>query len=190
MPLCIENAAINNVLSFLSTARCSLTNQTIISSCLTFYNGEEILQAKEILANCVDEVAKIRRGENKVRANIVDMLETLKNKDDDGTNMPKFLCDGYAKMPPVSGFETISEHMLALITEVSSLREEIKSMKTQLKTNKSTAHGSVMNRAPVSVAHKTVQTDAKASDDQKQQRVTSPTNLLKGPHNQISKSYQ
>ena len=115
MPLCIENAAINNVLSFLSTARCSLTNQTIISSCLTFYNGEEILQAKEILANCVDEVAKIRRGENKVRANIVDMLETLKTRmmmapicqNSCATGMPK--CPLFRDLKP---YRNICLHLL------------------------------------------------------------------------------
>ena len=47
--------------------------------------------------------------------------------DDEEKILPKFLCDGYAHMPPSSGFDIITEHLTGLVMEINSLREEIKS---------------------------------------------------------------
>ena len=45
-------------------------------------------------------------------------------------------------MPPVSGFESIAEHLVGLIAEVAYLKDEIKVLKTNLKTDNVAASGS------------------------------------------------
>ena len=162
MVLRVENAVINNVLCFLSTSRNVMTEQSIVASCLTFYNGDTILQAKEILFNCLSETIPRRRGDNKSKSDVTDILSTMKECDDGDKALPKFLCDGFSKMPPGSGFENIAEHMMSMITEFSALKNEIKSLQNQVKhlknsTNSSTisvsAKNSASHKKPITVSH-------------------------------------
>ena len=162
MVLRVENAVINNVLCFLSSSRNVMTEQSIIASCLTFYNGDTILQAKEILFNCLSETIPKRRGDNKSKSDVMDILNTMKECDDGEKALPKFLCDGFSKMPPSSGFENLAEHMMSMITEFSALKNEIKSLQNQMKhlknsTNSSTisvsAKNSAIHNKPITVSH-------------------------------------
>ena len=60
-----KNAVINVVLCYLSSARHRLTDQAIVTVCLSFYNGEKISEAKELLFKLTRETVT-RRGECKV----------------------------------------------------------------------------------------------------------------------------
>ena len=125
-----ENTLINSVLCYTSTARHSQSEQSIISACLSFFKNDEITEAKEILYNAVDEPMSKRKGENKARNDLSDVLALLTKCDSKDKELPKFLCDGYNKMPPASGFEVLASHMVCLIEEVANLKSEVSKLKT------------------------------------------------------------
>ena len=127
----IDNAVISNVLCFISTSRHIMNENSILASCLSFYNGDSIFKAKEILCSCIGETIVRRQGANKVKSNIEDILLMMKTCDDAEKELPKFLCDGYAQMPPGSGFEVLAEHIIGLVTEVAAMKEELKALKSQ-----------------------------------------------------------
>ena len=132
----IQNAVINSVLCYLSSARHLLEEQSLIASCITFYNRDIIYKAKEVMCNFASEDIIKRRGDDKIKSDIVDILTILKKHDEDEKPLPKFLCDGYNKMPPSNEFEIITEHLVGLVSEVSSLKEEIKILKNKPQTIK------------------------------------------------------
>ena len=53
------------------------------------------------------------------------MIEVFKKLDAKNTIMPQYLCNAHVKMSPASGFEVISEHLLGLIIEVSTVKERL-----------------------------------------------------------------
>ena len=110
-----------------------MAEQSILTSCITFYSSEVVLQAKEILFNILGEAIPKRRGDNKSKSDVNDMLEALKKSDDKKSDLPKFVCDSFSKMPPVSGFEVLAEHLVSLISEVAALKDEVSTLKTLCK---------------------------------------------------------
>ena len=128
MPV-IEDAVVNNVLCYLSSARHSYSENSITSICQSFYNADKIYEAKEILFDISKDPVINRRGEGKVKATVLDIVSLLRKIDDNSIPCPKFVCDGYDGMPPSSGFEIIAEHMADLITEISKLRNEVDVLK-------------------------------------------------------------
>ena len=135
MVLTVSNAAINNVLCYITSARCSYSEQVISTTCLSFYNSEKIEQAKEVLFNCLLEPITKRRGDNKSRSDVSDILEILKKSEAKKLAIPKFLCDSHGKMPPTSGFEVIAEHLLELVMQMSTLKDELKAIKAKPENN-------------------------------------------------------
>ena len=120
----IHNAAINSVLCYMVSARKSYTEHCIITTCLSFYSFEKVFEAKELLCKATGDLPTLRRGENKAKSHLTDMMEILKRVDEQGISLPKFLSDSHADMPPASGFEVISDHLLELISEMSTLKEK------------------------------------------------------------------
>ena len=59
------------------------------------------MQAKDFLFTCsgADKTPQ-RRGEDKLRSDVNDILEEIKRCDDGEVSLPKFLSDGFSKMPP------------------------------------------------------------------------------------------
>ena len=125
----ISNAIQNNVLCYLTSARHTLSRDSIVSACLAFYGGDEIVSAKEIVFTYANETVISRRGKSKVSADITDILELLRRRNEDNFEFPKFLADGYGKMPPSAGFEVIAEHIVGLINELQSVKVEIAQLK-------------------------------------------------------------
>ena len=125
----IKIAVINGVLCYLSSARHRLTDQAIVTACLSFYNGEKISEAKELLFKLTRERITRRKGEGKFKADLADMLELLRKLDEKDEELPKFLADCFSTMPPSSGFETNAEHIINLTTEISVLKSEIENLK-------------------------------------------------------------
>ena len=119
----VENSSINSVLCFLSSARKSYSKKNITNTCLSIYNAENNDDAKETLFKFLSEVPTKRRGNNKSRSDITDMIEVFKKLDASNAMMPQFFCDAHGKMPPSSGFEFISELLLGLIMEASTVKE-------------------------------------------------------------------
>ena len=83
----IDNAVINMYFVF-----CQLHDKlSILTTCITFYSGELILRAEEILFNILGEAIPKRRGDNKSKSDVNDMLEALKKSDDIKSDLPKFV---------------------------------------------------------------------------------------------------
>ena len=103
--------------------------------CLSYYSGNKILDAEDLLFKFAYETIIRRRGEGKVKADLIDMLALLRKVDEWKESLPQFLADGFSSMP--KGFETIAEHIINLTTEITVLKNEIESLKTKtfLKTN-------------------------------------------------------
>lgn len=125
----IYNSVVDNVLCYISTARHLQSDEHLISVCKAFYASDKITAAKEVLYKQSGEVMTKRRGDCKMRSDLVDMLSLFRRLDEEGKVLPNFLCDGYSKMPPASGFEIIAEHIVGLMTEIGTLRSEINEMK-------------------------------------------------------------
>ena len=119
----------NEVLCFLTTARQSYLTENLISMCVSFYSHERILDAKKVLFSLTGESAITRRGEGKFRSDVSDILIQIKKTEENGMELPDFVADSYKSMPPSSGFEVLAEHVVCLIDEINSLREEVKSLK-------------------------------------------------------------
>ena len=125
----VTNAMINSLLCYLSSARKTYSEQAMVATCLSFYSSDKIEESKEILFKCLDETIPRRRGDNKSKSDLHDMLETLKKVDANKVDLPKFLCDSHGSMPPASGFEVISEHLLGLVVQVNTLNEQVRDLK-------------------------------------------------------------
>ena len=103
----IKNAVINGVLCYLSSARHTLTDQAVITVCLSFYNGEKISEAKEILFKITKDSIIRWRDESKARADLQDIITLMGKIDEENHDVPQFLADSFCSMPPASGFEAI-----------------------------------------------------------------------------------
>ena len=66
-----------------------------------------------------------KRGDAKDRMDITDMIAVLQTYDEKEVTIPTIACDGYNKMPRASGFEILAEHIVGLMEEMQSLKEEI-----------------------------------------------------------------
>jgi hypothetical protein len=69
-----------------------------------------------------DESPTRRKGDGKIKANLIDIIDLFHKLDEAKVCRPKFLSDSYAGMPPVSGFEVIADHIGDLMTEIASLK--------------------------------------------------------------------
>ena len=135
----IPNAVVNSLLCYLSSARRTYSEQVLIATCLSFYNSDKIEEAKETLFQCLKEAVTKRRGDNKSRSDLIDMLDAMKKVDANKIDIPKFLCDGFGNMPPCSGFEVISEHLLELVMQVTNLKESLREFETKSERKDDTA---------------------------------------------------
>ena len=120
-----QDFCISNVLCFISTARLSYTEETMISLCSSFYKADELYEAKDKLCQMIGQTPKKRRGDDRLKSEVLDILAHLRKCDEDDMKIPKFVSDGYNKMPPSSGFEVIAEHVISLLTEVTALKTEV-----------------------------------------------------------------
>ena len=91
----ISNAVINGVLCFVSTARESYNEQSIISMCVSFFNSDKIFEAKKYLFTLTKETPTIKRGDGKFKADINDIIQQLKKNEEKSVAMPKFLADSF-----------------------------------------------------------------------------------------------
>ena len=127
----LKDAVINGVLCYLSSARHTLTDQAMCTICLSYYSGDKISDAKDLLFKFANETIIRRRGEGKVKADLIDMIALLRKVDERKESLPQFLADGFSSMPPASGFETIAEHIINLTTEINVLKNEIESLRNK-----------------------------------------------------------
>ena len=122
---------VNGALCFISSARHSYTEQALHAVCLGFYSSEKVTEARDLLFSLMGETVAYRRGKGKQKAELGDILDLLSKMDEESIPIPKCVADNHKDMPPSSGFEVLSEHMLTFLVEIEDLKEEIKSLKEQ-----------------------------------------------------------
>jgi len=124
--LTVNNAVINDVLCYISTARDSLAKDVIVMNACAYYRAEKILQAKELIHNIFcEKMVTRRRSPNQPNTASIDLHDIMNIFDKYDGNCPvKFLASSYDSLPP-SGFEP----MAAII---SSLRDEMLALRTEL----------------------------------------------------------
>ena len=106
-----------------------MTDQALVSICLSYYSSDAIIQAKEVLYTFVNDSIVRRRGDGRAKADLSDMIALLRRIDED-ISIPSFVCDNFRSMPPASGFEAIADHIVNLMCEISTLRSEVNSLRT------------------------------------------------------------
>ena len=122
------NLIVNGVLCYISSARCTYTDQTLLSICQSFYKCDKVVEAKKILFGATGEAVSQRRGEGRLRAELTDILDEFRKADENGVVLPAFVADSFASMPPASGFEVLSEHLISLLAEISNLKQQVTSL--------------------------------------------------------------
>ena len=122
----IDNAVVSGLLCYISTARNSYNEQTILSVCQSFYSHDKIVEAKKILFTITNEPLIVRRGDFKCKTDLNDIINRIRDADEKNEVLPTFVADTYSGMLPVSGYEPFAEHLIHLMEELSGMKEEIK----------------------------------------------------------------
>ena len=91
----LNNAVINNIFCYISSARHSIADDNIIAACEFFYKHDDVISAKKILYTFSKENLTERRCENKCNQDIKNMLNLFRVLDEEKMNFLSFLCDGY-----------------------------------------------------------------------------------------------
>ena len=66
-----------------------------------------------------------RKGPNKVKTEIKDILNLFENADNDNLNLPKCVADNFNSLPPISGFECVARRIVTLTEEIEALKSEL-----------------------------------------------------------------
>ena len=120
---------IDSLLCYVSTARHSMKNDDMIRICLSFYKEAQIIKSKDTLCEILGEKGKRRRNENRLLNEMRDIVDMFTKCDDEDVSLPKFVVDSFNGIPPTSGFEVVSDNIIALIDELGNLRQEISLLK-------------------------------------------------------------
>ena len=133
-----EKLVVNGVLCYISSARSTYTDQTLLSICQSFYSCEKVTEAKKILFSATGETLILRRGEGKLKAELGDIIAEFRKIDRNGLELPTFVADSFSSMPPASGFEVLSEHLVSLLSEIGSLKQQVTSLTEHVEAIKDT----------------------------------------------------
>ena len=120
---------VNNMLCYITTARHSMKSDDIVMACIAFYHPDDIIKSKDLLFDLVGERPIRRRNENRILHEVQDAMELVKKCEEEGINIPSFVCDSYNGLPASSGFELIANHVVNLMGEISSLRKEVEAFR-------------------------------------------------------------
>ena len=69
-----------------------------------------------------------RRGDGRLKSDLMDILALFNKCELNNVQLPKFLADGFDTMPPMSGYEILAEHIVDLVTQVSELKQQVKTL--------------------------------------------------------------
>ena len=117
-----KNYIINNVLSFLCSAKNDYAEEALFDVIYSFYSIDEIKVSKNIIAGILNKDAPVRRDPDKKKKELSDLIQfydeflLLKN------NKDVFVSDNYKKVPPL-GLEFIAPMLCNLSEEVSKINE-------------------------------------------------------------------
>ena len=131
--MALKEAVLDNVLSFIQSAKASLTRDNIIMNAISFYKSDQILKAKDKIYELADQRPPKRNKSpshpDPLTADMDDIMRIFKMYDDGENKLPTFVAFGYMSMPPWAGVESFAAVMCSLRDEISALRmqgDEIK----------------------------------------------------------------
>ncbi len=117
----IQNAIVNDVLCYISTARHSIPADDIVSIVHSYYEHSKIASAKTLLCEICKTHPIKRRTEDKIKVDIRDMLDFFDKIDRDRVKIPQFLVDSYDALPPATGFSVASRNISVLLDQMEQL---------------------------------------------------------------------
>ena len=155
----MKDVMINNLLCFLSSAQNDFPNEVFYDQIFSFYSIEDIKTARELLSSYVTKSFPARRGPDKKKRELDDLLESYHEFETLKTRVV-FASDSYKKMPPL-GLEFIAPILTTLIEEVTKLNSMLPKF-TDLKSE-------VINTADIM---RSLKTDIKVIDSKVNSRST------------------
>ncbi|CAF2033058.1 unnamed protein product [Rotaria magnacalcarata] len=123
------NLKINNVLCYITTAMDSLHNDEIVSVSVAYFSPTSIKEAKTLLFSILEEEIKFRKGDDRMRKEVQDIIDLVNHSASDLDRLPKFVSDSYNAMPPVAGFGALGNTIQSLLNEIIVLKDEISFLK-------------------------------------------------------------
>ncbi|CAF4195750.1 unnamed protein product [Rotaria magnacalcarata] len=111
------------------TAMDTIPNDDIVSISVAYFSSANIKDAKTLLFSLVNEELKWRKGDDRMKKEIQDIIDLLRNSEKCDGKLPKFVSDAFDAMPPVSGYGALGDTIQSLLNEVMILKEEINYLK-------------------------------------------------------------
>ena len=125
----VENAVVNDLLCFVSTARNTFTADNIVLNVVGFYKDEDIKKAKATLYQICRETPVNRKQcasqPNPSVSHTKDIIQLFEKAEREETDLPKFLASGFMSLPPSTGFESFASVVCSLRDEITALRLEV-----------------------------------------------------------------
>jgi hypothetical protein len=97
----------------------------ITDRCIVYYSEDEIKKANDLLGEFLKSKPKRRRGDDKIKMELSDIIELLIEHQKDDV-FPKFVTDSINAFPPGHGYEGIAKGMLDMQEEIRKLKDEVK----------------------------------------------------------------
>ena len=121
---------INNILSYIQSARDSNTGIETINTVENFYKSKEIQKSKTVIYETIGEAPKGRRD---TRNDIQDILNAFDSANEKQIPLPTYAAVGKDALPPANGYEFLKDALDNVSVEISSLKSEISKLKSQKK---------------------------------------------------------
>ena len=125
------NFFLNGLLCYIASSRNVLLGDQIVESCLSFFDFDNIKEAKDILYKFINEKITRRKGDNKKRAELQDIMEAFVKAEENNVVLPMFVSNSFKSMPPSSGYEIIGSMLNTLFDEINKLRTEINTLSSK-----------------------------------------------------------
>ena len=120
----------NNILSYIQSARDSNTVIEIINTVENFYKSKEIQKSKTVIYETIGEAPKGRRD---TRNDIQDILNAFDSANEKQIPLPTYAAVGKDALPPANGYEFLKDVLDNVSLEITSLKTEITKLKSQKK---------------------------------------------------------
>ena len=111
------NCVINNLLCYVSSSLTSYDKDLITHQAASYYNENVIVAAKSVLCANLNIKPIWKRGDEKLRKEMIDIVDLVIKAKDSGT-LPRYVADSYDAFPPLNGYETIANHLGRSIREI------------------------------------------------------------------------
>lgn len=125
-PSAAPSIILNNILCYISSMRKTKKQDDIIlSGCLGYYSEDEIKAAKKALCELTGVEPIWRRCSDKLKAELVDILEIFKMSDAGSEPLPIFVTNNHEAFPPNYGFDILKGTIAQLVDHISKLEEKM-----------------------------------------------------------------